>query len=261
VSLVALTRPVPDSLIDCELTHLTRVVIDVATARRQHVEYEKALMSAGCEVKRIPAAHDLPDSVFVEDAAIVLDEVAIITRPGASSRRPETRSVAEAVAPFRQLEFLADPGTLDGGDVLRLGRSLYVGVGGRTNMAGARQLADLVSSYRYVVTPVKITECLHLKSAVTELAAGLVLVNPAWVRARTFEGCDAIEVDPGEPFAANVLRIGDTILSASAYDRTNARLTAVGLNVKSVDVAELSKAEAGMTCCCLIFNVDSESQA
>ena len=259
--LVALTRPVPDSLIDCELTHLTRVVIDVEIARRQHAEYEKALTTVGCEVERISAAHDLPDSVFVEDAAIVLDEVAIITRPGATSRRPETRSVADAVAPFRQLEFLADPGTLDGGDVLRLGRSLYVGVGGRTNMAGAGQLADLVRRYGYVVTPVTVTECLHLKSAVTELAAGLVLVNPAWVRARTFEGSDAIEVDPGEPFAANVLRIGDTILSASAYDRTNTRLAAAGLNVMSVDVSELSKAEAGMTCCSLIFDVDAKEQA
>jgi dimethylargininase len=254
---IALTRPVPDSLSRCVLTHVSRVPIDVDVARRQHADYERALTSAGCDVRSIAATHDLPDSVFVEDVAIVLDEVAIITRPGAESRRAETRSVAEAVAPYRQLEFLADPATLDGGDVLRLGQVLYVGIGGRTNVEGARQLAGFVNQFDYIVRPVEVSDCLHLKSAVTELAPGLVLLNPAWVSVRRFEGHDAIEVDPGEPFAANVLRVGDTILSASAYDRTNARLASAGLHILPVDVSELAKAEAGLTCCSLLFETIS----
>ena len=144
--MLAVTRPVPQSLRDCELTHLQRVPIDVALARAQHAEYERALTSLGCEIVHVPAADELPDSVFVEDIAIVLDEIAVITRPGARSRRPETVDIAATLGAFRQLQFLSEPATLDGGDVLRLGRVLYVGIGTRTNAAGAQQLADFKRS-------------------------------------------------------------------------------------------------------------------
>ena len=251
---IALTRPVPDSLAHCELTHLSRVPIDVDAARAQHQEYERALASLGCDVRHIPAAHHHPDSVFVEDAAIVLDEVAIIARPGAESRRGERAAVAEALSRYRQLHALSEPATVDGGDVLRLDRVLYVGVGARTNPEGARQLGELVKPYGYRVRSVQVAECLHLKSAVTELASGLVLLNPAWIASRTFEGHDAIEVDPGEPFAANVLRVGHAVLCASAYDRTMRRLQSAGLTILPIDAGELAKAEAGLTCCSLIFS-------
>ena len=252
---IALTRPVPNSLAACELTHLSRVPIDVTVARAQHADYERALAGLGCDVRQIPPAHDHPDSVFVEDAAIVLDEIAVITRPGAASRRGETAGVAATLGAYRQLEFLSEPATLDGGDVLRLGRTLYVGVGARTNGEGARQLAELVAPHGYGVCLARVGECLHLKSAVTEVAPGLLLLNPAWVDAQAFAGYGAVEVDPGEPFAANVLRIGDTILSASSYDRTNARLGALGLRVQPLGLSELAKAEAGLTCCSLILAI------
>ena len=176
--MIALTRPVPDSLAACELTHIERAPIDVSRARQQHAAYERLLGSLGCEVVAVPATHDLPDSVFIEDTAIVLDELAVITRPGAASRRPETAAVASTVGAFRQLQFLAEPATLDGGDVLRLGRTLYVGVGSRTNAAGVQQLTELVAPYGYDVRPVRVDDCLHLKSAITEVAPGIVVLNP-----------------------------------------------------------------------------------
>ena len=168
---VAVTRAVPESLTDCELTHLRRVPIDITVARAQHGEYERTLAALGCEIVQVPAADELPDSVFVEDTAIVLDEIAIITRPGAAPRRPETAAVAATLGAFRQLQFLSEPATLDGGDVLRLGRVLYVGLGTRTNAAGVQQLADFVSPHGYDVRTVTVDDCLHLKSAVTEVAA------------------------------------------------------------------------------------------
>ena len=249
---VALVRSVPDALARCELTHLPRVSIDAAKAREQHAGYERALALLGCEVCRVPATPELSDSAFVEDAAVVLDEVAIITRPGVGSRRGECASVAEALAPYRDLQCLSAPATLDGGDVLRLGHTLYVGVGGRTNRAGIEQLSRMVGDLGYEVRPVEVRGCLHLKSAATELASGLVLVNPAWVDERTFRGHKAMEVDSEEPFAGNVLRIGGSVLAAAAHVRTNARLRSAGLRVHTVDVAELAKAEAGVTCCSLI---------
>ncbi len=250
---VALTRPVPASLFDCELTHLARTPIDVARASAQHDAYEAALAAVGCQVRRLPAADDLPDSVFVEDVAIVLDEVAIITRPGAESRRGERASVAPVLSEYRELLTIAAPGTLDGGDVLRLGRTLYVGLSTRTNEDGARQLGRLLRRFGYGVRSVQTDGCLHLKSAITALPGDRVLLNPSWVDARVFESVEAVHVAPDEPHAANVLRVGDAVVCAAAHTRTIAGLRGRGYDVTSVDVSELAKAEAGVTCCSLLI--------
>jgi dimethylargininase len=250
---IAITRPVPASLAQCELTHLDRVAIDVHRASAQHHAYEAALASLGCTIRHLPAADDLPDSVFVEDVAIVLDEVAVLTRPGAVSRRAERESVAPVVSQYRDLLAITAPGTLDGGDVLRLGRTLYVGLSTRTNDDGARQLARLVGRFGYEVRSIQTSACLHLKSAATALAADRVLCNPAWLDAWVFEGVDLVTVAPGEPHAANVLRIGDALLCAAAHERTTEELRARGYAVTVVDVSELAKAEAGVTCCSLVI--------
>jgi dimethylargininase len=255
LALLALVRPVPDSLARCELTHIERTPIDVTRAQAQHSAYERALTSFGCEVVRVPAAHNQADSVFIEDMAIVLEELAVITRPGAESRRDEAEAVASTLVAFRQLQFLSEPATLDGGDMLRLGRTLYVGVGGRTNAAGVQQLRDIVTRCGYEVQSVAVDSCLHLKSAITEVAPGVVVLNPDWVDGGAFRDHKIIEVDPSEPSAANVLRVGDrdnVVLCAAAYPRTNARLSAVAI-VHTIDVSELAKAEGALTCCSLIF--------
>ena len=253
MKLLALTRPVPDSLARCELTHIERTPIDARRARAQHSAYERALTSLGCEVVGVAAAHDQPDSVFIEDTAIVLEDLAVIARPGAVSRRAETAAVASTLVAFRRLQFLSEPATLDGGDVLRLGRTLYVGVGGRTNAAGVQQLRDIVSHRGYEVQSVAVDSCLHLKSAITEVAPGTVVLNPEWIDGGTFRNHEIIEVDPAEPSAANVLRVRDVVLCAAAYPRTTARLSAVA-TVHTVDVSELAKAEGALTCCSVIFN-------
>ena len=251
---IALTRPVSDSLAQCELTHLERTPIDVDRARAQHRAYERALADLGCRVERLPAQPDLPDAVFCEDAAIVLDELALIARPGAPSRRPEVPSVAQALARYRDLVEIEAPGTLDGGDVLRVGRTIYVGLSQRTNSAAVEQMAALLSPLGYSVRGVPVTGCLHLKSAVTEVAPGTLLIHRGWIDASAVGDHTWIDVDPGEPFAANALRIGDAVLYAAAYPRTLARLRAHGIDVRTVDVSELAKAEGAVTCCSLILN-------
>src|SRR5262245_23966723 len=136
---VALTRDISPALASCELTHLPRVPIDVERARAQHREYEQALAEAGCEVQRLPSSAEMPDSVFVEDIAIVFDELAIVTRPGAESRRIEVQAIADALQKYRRLRCIAAPGTIDGGDVLVVGRRVYVGLSSRTNAEAVRQ--------------------------------------------------------------------------------------------------------------------------
>lgn len=250
--MLALTRPVPSALERCQLTHIERTPINLSLARAQHSAYEAALVELGCQLHRVTAADHLPDSVFIEDTAIVLDEIAVVTRPGAPSRLEETEAVAAALRPFRDLCWLAAPATLDGGDVLQLGRTLFVGVGGRSNEEGAQQLQAALDEFGYRVHALRPQGCLHLKSAVTSVAPGLVLVNPDWIDPAVFDNVRIIETDPAEPFAANVLRVGDTVLCAEAFPRTRARIEAAGIPTRAIDVSELAKAEGALTCCSLI---------
>jgi dimethylargininase len=252
---LAVTRPVSASFAECALTHLERVPIDVARAGRQHAAYEQALRALGAQVMRVPAAHELPDAVFVEDTAIVLDEIAVITRPGAPSRRAETAPVAEVLSAWRPLRTLEAPATLDGGDVLRVGHTVYVGLTSRTNREGIEQLGRHLAPLGYTVTPVNVTGCLHLKSAVTEVSPGLLLLSPGRVSPASFPGCEHVAVDEREPDAANALRAGWAVIFPSHHPATAARLAALGLTVVGVDCDELAKAEGAVTCCSLIVEV------
>jgi dimethylargininase len=284
--LMAITREVSESLGACELTHLPRVGVDLPLARHQHRRYQAVLERLGCRVVSLPAADDLPDSVFVEDVAIVLDELAVVTRPGAGSRRPETTLIADALRTYRRIARIEAPGTLDGGDVLRLGRRVYVGRSGRSNRSGIAQLAALVEPHGYAVTAVPVSGCLHLKSAVTEVAAGTILVNPGWVDADVFGDVNVIEIDPSEPYAANALLVSSApslrssangrdvgrdqapatvapgigpvagaAIYPSCFPRTRRALEALGIPLEIVDASELQKAEGAVTCCSLVFEV------
>ena len=246
--MLALTRAVPAAIDRCELTHLARQPIDYMRAVAEHEAYEDALRRAGCTVERVAAAPDLPDSVFVEDAAVVIDGLAVIARPGAASRRPETASVAAALSRHRPLAFIESPATLDGGDVLVIPGRVFVGISGRTNSEGARQLASLLAPHGYETTAVPLGGCLHLKSAVTMAGPGLLVINPGWIDRTFFAGVDLVDVDPTEPAAANVLRVGDVTLCAAAHPRTRERLESRGLAAVALDAGELAKAEGGLTC-------------
>ncbi len=251
---LALTRAVPQSIDRCELTHLERTPIDYAKAVEQHDAYEAALRRVGCEVRRLPDAHDLPDSVFVEDTAVVFDEVAVIARPGAASRRAEVEAMAEALRPYRRLAFIQVPGTLDGGDVLVTPGRVFVGISGRTNADGARQLATYVSLLGFETIPVPVTGCLHLKSAVTGLGSCLA-INPDWVDAAIFRDYELIEIDPSEPMAANVLAIAGRVICAEEHPKTRRRLEAHGLVTLPVPAGELARAEGGVTCCSVLITI------
>ncbi len=250
---IAITRQVSPAIGQCELTHLARLPIDVQAARLQHHQYEVALKSLGVEVHSLPAEPDLPDSVFVEDVAVVLDEAAVITRPGAKSRRPESESIARALAPYRRLFSIRAPGTLDGGDVLTVGHEMYVGWSERSNQAAVDQIKDFLSPYGYTVQGVKVTGCLHLKSAVTQLAPDRLLINPAWVDKDNFPGMTFVEVDPTEHYAANALMIGNAVMYPTAFPKTQQRLEQAGVHLVLIDATELAKAEGALTCCSLIF--------
>ncbi|MCU1381968.1 MAG: hypothetical protein JWL71_665 [Acidobacteria bacterium] len=255
MSQVAITRAVSAGLAACELTYHARIAIDVEIARAQHRAYEAVLAAAGYEVEQLEADAAMPDSVFVEDMAVVLDEVAILTRPGAESRRRELPAVATALAAYRPLQQIQPPGTVDGGDVLVVGRRVFVGRSTRTNDAAVGQVRRILEPYGYSVIPTEVRgDCLHLKSAVTAIDEARLLVNPAWIDAASFEGSTLVEVAADEPSAANVLRLADRVIAASAYPHTAARLASLGVRVELVDASELAKAEGAVTCCSLIIN-------
>lgn len=252
----AWTRAVSPLLADCALTHLSRQPIDATRAAEQHGGYEAALRAAGLEVERLPALPEAPDGVFVEDTALILGSHAVITRPGAASRAGETQSTARGLDGSFGLHRL-DTGTLDGGDVLRIDENLYVGLSARTDRAGAEALAAVAAPLGYSVIPVTPAGCLHLKSAACYAGhdrAGdpILLFNPDWVSPEAFAGVVPLAVAPGEPFAANVLRVGDRLIVAAGFPETAARLAARGFDLVEVDTSELQKAEAGLTCMSLI---------
>lgn len=251
--LIAITREVSRSIVHCELTHLARTPIDVEHARAQHAQYVNALQSLGVEMLSLPEEPDLPDSVFVEDTAIVLDEAAVLTNPGADSRKPEVESIAAALAPYRQLIRVQPPATLDGGDVLVLGKQIFAGLSLRSNAAAVEQLQSILRPFGYRVRGVPVTDCLHLKSAVTQVGERTLLINPAWVEKSHFEGFDLIEVDSSEPYAANALWIEGTVIYPLEYPKTRERLEAADIRLVTVEAGELAKAEGGVTCCSLVF--------
>lgn len=257
MTLIAVTRAVSPRLAECELTHLPRDPIDVAKAIADHERYEAALRSCGARVVRAPEEPTLPDAVFVEDAALVLDEVAIITRPGAPSRRPEIESMAGVLSAYRSLRRIQPPGTLDGGDVLVVGRTIYVGLSSRTNHDGLTQLGTLVREWGYEVIPVRVNGALHLKSAVTQVAENLLLINDRWVRPECFASIEIMTVAPSEPAGANALRIGTAVIYPTHYPETAERLVRAGVRVVPVPCTELAKAEGGVTCCSVVFEADA----
>lgn len=252
--LVAITRKVSPAIARCELTHLERQPINLETAVGQHAQYEQALRSLDVEIISLPAEPELPDSVFVEDAALVLDELAILTRPGAKSRRPEVESISRALGPYRDLVTIQAPGCLDGGDILQAGKMIYVGISTRSNTSAIQQMQMYLKQFGYQVKGIEVTGCLHLKSAVTQVAEHTLLINPAWIDKAEFPGYQVIEVHPTEMYGANAVQVGGTLLYQPCFPETGRRLEAAGLQLKLVDASELGKAEGALTCCSLIFN-------
>jgi len=251
--LTAITRAVSPAIVNCELSFIPREPIDLQIAIAQHQAYEQLLEKFGARVVSLPAEPLLPDSMFVEDPAIILDELAVIFPLGTESRRPEAVSLAEAISKFRKLERVTLPGTLEGGDILRIGRKLFVGVTKRSNTEGIRQLSGILARHNYEVIAVPVTGCLHLKSALTFLGRETLLANRAWFDLSPFSDYRWIDVDPAEPHAANALALANTVIFPASFPRTRARIESAGFHVTPLDISELQKAESGLTCSSLIF--------
>lgn len=250
----AFTREVSPKLAECQLTHLQRVPIDASKAARQHSAYERELTAAGLRVVRLPELNDDPDAVFVEDTALLLGEHAVITRPGAASRIGETESTAAGLLGDFELHRI-ESGFLDGGDVLRIGHTLYVGLSSRSNAAGINSLSELVSSLGYRVVKAELRDCLHLKTGATFAGldgAGIpvLIFNERCVDPMQFEGVEPLAVE--EPAAANCVRAKDRLILPLGTPRTASLLRKRGFQVVEVDVSELQKAESGVTCMSLI---------
>jgi dimethylargininase len=257
--LTAIVKTPTHRLVDaCELTFLDRVSMDFDLLLAQHAAYREALARAGADVITLDASPDLADSVFVEDTAVLLDEVAILTRPGAPSRRSEPAYIEPTLAGRRRLDRIRAPGTLEGGDVLRVGRVLFVGVSTRTNAEGIRQLERIGQPLGYTVTPVRVSGSLHLKTACTALDAQTVLLNPHWIDPEPFHGSNRLAVPPDEPFGANVLPISRSLMVNEAFPRTLDLIAGhchtTGGEMISVNISEFAKAEAGLTCLSLLLD-------
>jgi dimethylargininase len=253
VTITALAREPAPTLEDCLLTYVSRSHIDYPTALEQHRQYCQALRDSGAEVRVLPARPEFPDSVFIEDVAVVLDELVVLARPASEIRQGEVRLLASEELPHRRVVSIEAPGTLEGGDVLRIGKRIFAGLSSRTNAQGLESLARIAQPLGYQVIPVQVKGCLHLKTACTALDKRTLLINPDWIQSAPFEGFRWVTVPAKEPWAANALPVGQRICMNSAHPMTLEKVAAKGYAVHPLDISEFTKAEGGLTCLSLLF--------
>jgi dimethylargininase len=251
--LIALTHVPSPNMAQCQLTHLARQPIDQGRALQQHAAYCQMLRDCGAAVVTLDVNSDLPDCAFVEDTAIVLDEVAVLASMGTDGRRPEPASIEPELRKYREIHRVEATATLEGGDVLRVGRTLLVGVSSRTNAVGMAALEAIARRHGYAVRPVPVRGCLHLNTACTALDDRHLLVNPTWLDLSALPGFEMIPVPEQEPFAANVARVGASVCLAAAHVRTADLLRGLGCDVRTIDLSEFAKAEGGVTCLSILF--------
>ena len=255
--LIALTRAVSPRINECELTFIGRRKIDYAAAVHQHSRYQQLLRDLGVKVIELPAGERCPDSCFLEDTAVVLDEVAVITRPGSEARRSEVSGVVPTIVEYRNVVQIDAPGTLEAGDILRMGRNLFVGASVRSNAPGIEMLRSALAPYGYNVIAVPMQGALHLKSVCTALDDETVVADPRHVDAEFLSKYRIVEVPSDESPAANVLRINGTVCIHAGFHKTIDLLQARGYQLNTVDISEFLKAEAGLTCMSIIFDPTS----
>jgi dimethylargininase len=251
--MLALTRlPSPD-MAECLRMDADAPAIDGAIALEQHAGYRRMLERCGATVHTVEADRRFPDCVFIEDTAIVLDEIAVLCSMGHPSRRGEQEGVVPGLARFREIHRIELPATIDGGDVLRVGRRLIVGQSGRTNAAAIEALAALAGRFGYHVDPVPVTGCLHFKSACTALPDGRLLANPAWLDERALARYEIVHVPDDEPDAANVALLGETVCAGTGHPHTAEMIRGLGFRVETTDLFEFAKADGCVTCLSLLF--------
>lgn len=253
--LIAITHTISPKLDQCELSFRKREPIDIPRAIRQHAAYCEMLRGFGVSVIELSANEQYPDSVFAEDNAVVVDEAAIICRMGTESRRGEEVAIKEELAKYRMTVQLKSPATLEGGDVLKMGKTIFVGETARTNAAGIKALSEILLPFGYKIIPVEVTGCLHLKSACTALDDFTIIANPQWFDTAPFRDYNIIPVPEDEPEAANVLRINEVVCLIDSFPKTVRLVRKSGYRVETIDISELLKAESGLTCSSIIFEL------
>ena len=250
--LVAITHVPSPNIQRGERTHVQDAEIDYELALRQHAAYREALRNCGAQVVVLDVNRTMPDCVFVEDTALVLDELAIMMSPGAESRRGEPAGIEPAIKQFREVKRVARPATIDGGDIVVAGKAIYIGESGRTNAAGIAAMRQLLTPFGYAVESVPVYDCLHLKSACSALPGGRFLVNRDWIDVTPLVG-ELVDVPPHEPWASDVLVIGQQIIVSDAFPATAQCLVDLGHECVPVSVSEFAKSEGGVTCLSLVF--------
>jgi dimethylargininase len=255
--MIALTHLPSPKMAQCQLTYVAREPINHDRTLRQHDDYCRLLRACGAEVYRLELNLDHPDCAFIEDSAVVLDEVAVLGSMGTAARGPEPAGIEPELRKHRTVQRIALPATLEGGDVLQVGRTLLVGLSSRTNAAGVSALTTVAGPHGYTVVAVPVRGCLHLKTAVTALDHDRLLVNPAWLDVGPLTGFDLVRVPPQEPWAANVARVGTSLIAAAAFARTADTIRALGYDIRTIDLSEFAKAEGGVTCLSLLFRSPS----
>jgi dimethylargininase len=251
--MLALTHAVPTNTDQVEVSFIKREAINHELALRQHDAYCLALERHGVKVKKLTANAAHPDACFVEDLAIVIDEVAVITSMGVASRRDEPQVLVPELAPYRELAQIHPPATLEGGDVLRLGKNLFVGLTRRTNIEGIKALSQILTLHGYKIIPVEVNGCLHLKTACTAIDEETVLLNPRCVVPESFGTYKQLFVPAGEESAANTLRVGETVFLDAAFPRTWELINQHYNRVEALDISEFRKMEAGLSCLSILF--------
>jgi dimethylargininase len=250
--MLALTHVPSPQMGHGERTHVARVPIDHELALRQHREYCQTLRDCGAGVRTLDVNRDRPDGVFIEDTAVILDEVAVLGSMGTETRRTEPAAMEPVLREYRPVRRIEPPATLEGGDVLCVGRSLLVGVSSRTNAAGVHALEAIVRRYGYRVLPVPVRGCLHLKTACTALPDHRLLVNPAWLAVEPLQGFETILIPADEPWGANTLPVAGAVCIAAEFPQTADLLRQRGFEVRMVGLSEFAKAEGGVTCLSLL---------
>ena len=244
-----ITRKPAKSLVNCELTYFNRKPIDHERALAQHQAYEAFFLDNGWDVVSLPSVEEFPDSTFVEDTVVVFDEIAILLSPAASSRRGEVPLIKPTILQFRKTVEIRPPAFIDGGDVLTIGKTVFVGLSTRTNREGIDALKEILSPFDYEVIPVVVDGALHLKTACTALDEQTLLMNPDWVDSRKFEGFHIIRVPHEEPSSANAIRVDEyVVLPIERGMHTAALIRREGFRVRTLDISEFQKAEAGLSC-------------
>jgi dimethylargininase len=250
---IALTHVVSPNINNCELTFMNRKPIDYQLATQQHENYCSLFRACGAEVVKLSESLAHPDCCFTEDTAIVVDELGIICSMGVSSRRGEISAVEKELAKYRPIAHINLPAMIEGGDVLQIGKKIFVGISKRTNAQGIEEVTKLLKPKGYEVIPVHVKGSLHLTTAASVIDDETFLLNPLWVDTGPFKNFNLLYSPEDEPWGANTFRVGDTICAEASFPKTIELLRKHHGRVETLDISEFRKAEAGLSCLSLIF--------